>query len=163
MPPSMERKQASPVQGGAAASLMRLARRLDFIYAWEIERRVRPFGPHEPGKLTDGMVGAYGAAGLRKHDVLARIARDLPLASASQDAVPALPPGHVHAFRAKVDSAGNFFPQAPFASLSNRMFRVYGPHRFLRVHYDDPLPKHLRLHALTFVGRRYELLYCDLA
>jgi hypothetical protein len=21
------------------------------------------------------------------------------------------------------------------------MFRVYGPHRFLRVHYDDSLPK----------------------
>ncbi len=121
---------------------------------------MQPFGPFDWTRLSETMVAAY-ASGPRKADSLARIARDFPLEN-DAGADP-LDKGHVHAFAARVDTNGGFLPLPPFASLSNRMFRVYGPHRFLRVHYADPLPKHLRLHALNVCGRRYELLYCDLS
>jgi hypothetical protein len=134
--------------------------KLDFIFCWELERRMKPFGPFEWSRLTESMVAAYASAP-RKADSLARIARDFPLEH--DGGAEPLQKGHVHAFAARVDAQGEFFPMAPVASLSNRMFRVYGPHRFLRVHYADPLPKRLRLHALSLCGRRYELLYCDLA
>jgi hypothetical protein len=144
-----------------SVNMMRLVRsKLDFIYCWEIERRILPFGVHEWSRLTDEIVASY-TSGPRKSEVLSRIAADLPLDRENHPDL--LQKGQVHAFSARVDVAGRFFPFPPFASLSNRMFRVYGPHRFLRVHYEDPLPKHLRLAALNLCGRRYELLYCDLA
>jgi hypothetical protein len=138
---------------------MRLVRsKLDFIFVWEIERRMRPFGPLEWGEVVSEQLVASLSGAERKSEALARLARAL-----RTPAPEPLRRGQVHAFAARVDTAGTFFPLPPLASLSNRMFRVYGPHRFLRVHYADPLPKHLRLQTLNLCGRRYELLYCDLA
>ncbi len=176
--------------------MLRVVRsKLDFIFVWELERRMRPFGPLEWTRLSAPLLEALASSSARKSELLARLARELPIdspalsnssflssiassssssvsssssassvsSSFSSSLVSPLPRGHVHAFAARVDSAGGFFPLPPIAALSNRMFRVYGPHRFLRVHYDDPLPKHLRLQALNVCGRRWELLYCDLA
>lgn len=68
-----------------------------------------------------------------------------------------------YSFSARVSSDGQFAPDGPLASLPCRMYRVYGPHRFMRVHYEEPLPKHVRLGVISFAGRRWELLYADLA
>lgn len=133
----------------------------DFIYTWEVERRLAPFGPLPWTRLHMDHVRQWQQQHLKKNDVLSLIDLHLPISSSSSSSSSS--PGHVHAFSAHVQSDGSFLPDAPTLQPSCRMFRVYGPHRFLRVHYHSPLPRHLRLSALSFAGRRWELLYADLA
>ena len=132
---------------------------LDFVYVWEIERRMKPFGILSWDTLSDDMIESWVSL-TSKGDILSQIEQDLQESGLSGP--PPLKKGEVYAFSAHVDSSGQFTPSIPLIAQSNRMFRVYGPHRFLRVHYDLPLPKHLRLHALSFAGRRWELLYAEL-
>jgi RNA dependent RNA polymerase len=133
---------------------------LDFIYIWEVERRMKPFGKLSWDVLNEQMIDSWVSL-TNKEDILSQIERDLQ--DSELCGPPALKKGEVYSFSASVDSGGRFTPRGPIVSHSNRMFRVYGPHRFLRVKYDNPLPKRLRLNALSFAGRRWELLYAELS
>lgn len=156
----------------------------DFSLIWECERRLEPFGATKWEHLTLDHVASWTAlagAQVKKHVIMDRIAADL--CDPTHAGTPPLQPHEAYSFSARVTGNGAFAPEAPVASLPCRMFRVYGPHRFLRVHYED-IPKvgqrgrggggaaaaqllvrlqHSRLGVISFAGRRWELLYADLA
>jgi hypothetical protein len=87
---------------------------------------------------------------VKKHDLLNQIARDL--GDWRHAPVAPLNTHEAYSFSAHVSADGAFSPHAPLASLPCRMFRVYGPHRFLRVHYEESLPKHTRLGTRGEIG-----------
>lgn len=123
----------------------------DFSLIWETERRLEPFGSTAWDTLSMEKITKWGSMvnKAKKHELMNMIAQDL-----GDHTSPVAQPLKVHeaySFSASVTADGTFRADPPLASLPCRMFRVYGPHRFLRVHYVD-IPKHSRLGAITFAG-----------